>query len=391
MLAGVPQGYGDEHLRRFPSRFSGVNEGFHDMSSARGTVRYWAAAREAAGVAEEPYAADTLAAALDAAVAAHGGPRGPLAHVLARCSFLVDGAPASRPDPSTVVLTDAGTIDVLPPFAGGSGEGSPTVTEMDPVDSTPVAASAAGRVWDHFAVPSLLTALAAGVLVAASADSRVGLLAVVAVIQAGLVAGWFVAAGLRVPRLLAAACVTVALGAAVAADVVIGRTPTAPDYAQVRGIAGVLAALVGVAFVVQLVRPAPRVHVTGWLVATVASGTAAVGAALFVAVRDGRGGVDALAVGLVAAGVAVLPVQRFVPSVLAFPLGLGVAVAAGEAVHRGVVGPGAAAALAATAATVVLCARLAMPAGRRTAALSGLLGVALVATPVLVVARIMLG
>jgi len=361
------------------------------MSSVRGTVRYWAAARDAAGVAEEPYVADTLAAALDAAVAAHGGPGGPLAHVLARCSFLVDGAPAGRRDPATVVLADAGTIDVLPPFAGGSGDGSPTVTAVDSVDSPPVATSAAGRVWDHFAVPSLLTALAAGVLVAASAGSRVGLLTVVAVVQAGLAAGWFVAAGLRVPRVLAAGCVAVALGAAVAADIVIGRTSPAADYAQVRGIAGVLAALVGVAFVAQLVRPVPRTDVTAWLVATVASGTAAVDAALFVAVRDGRGGVDALAVGLVAAGVAVLPVQRFIPSVVAFPLGVGAAVAAGEAVHRGVVGPGAAAALAATAATVALCARLAMPAGRRTAALSGLLAVALVAAPVLVVARIMVG
>ena len=33
---------------------------------AAGTIRYWAAAKAAAGIAEEPYAAGTLAEALDA-------------------------------------------------------------------------------------------------------------------------------------------------------------------------------------------------------------------------------------------------------------------------------------------------------------------------------------
>ncbi len=33
---------------------------------AAGTIRYWAAAKAAAGTAEEPYAAATLAEALDA-------------------------------------------------------------------------------------------------------------------------------------------------------------------------------------------------------------------------------------------------------------------------------------------------------------------------------------
>lgn len=89
----------------------------------RGTIHYWAAAREAAGVSAEPYAGSTLAQALDAAVAARGGAeaeqgRG-LARVLARCAFVVDGIPASRRDPATVELTDGGTVEVLPPFAGG--------------------------------------------------------------------------------------------------------------------------------------------------------------------------------------------------------------------------------------------------------------------------------
>jgi molybdopterin converting factor small subunit len=84
-----------------------------------GTVRYWAAAREAAGLAEEPYAAATLADALADAIDAHGGGDGALARVLARCAFVVDGAPASRRDPATVELSDGGTIEILPPFAGG--------------------------------------------------------------------------------------------------------------------------------------------------------------------------------------------------------------------------------------------------------------------------------
>jgi molybdopterin synthase sulfur carrier subunit len=82
-----------------------------------GVIRYWAAAREAAGVSAEPYAAATLAQALAAAKAKHGSA---LEQVLARCAFVVDGTPASRRDPATVVLSEGGTIEVLPPFAGGS-------------------------------------------------------------------------------------------------------------------------------------------------------------------------------------------------------------------------------------------------------------------------------
>ena len=85
-----------------------------------GTIRYWAGAREAAGVAAEPYDADTLAEALSVAVERHGGAAGALAKVLARCAFVVDGAPVSRRDPAQVALTEGGTIEVLPPFAGGA-------------------------------------------------------------------------------------------------------------------------------------------------------------------------------------------------------------------------------------------------------------------------------
>ena len=77
------------------------------------TVRYWAGARAAAGVAEEAFEADTLAEAVEAAAARHGDA---LARVLSVASFLVDGVRA-RP---TTVLGDGVTVEVLPPFAGGS-------------------------------------------------------------------------------------------------------------------------------------------------------------------------------------------------------------------------------------------------------------------------------
>jgi molybdopterin synthase sulfur carrier subunit len=76
-------------------------------------VRYFAAARAAAGVTEEKVAADSLAALVEAVVSLHGER---LARVLTACSFLVDGV--SRRDP-TVPLEPGATVDVLPPFAGG--------------------------------------------------------------------------------------------------------------------------------------------------------------------------------------------------------------------------------------------------------------------------------
>ncbi|MET9255862.1 MoaD/ThiS family protein [Streptomyces sp. NPDC048182] len=83
---------------------------------ARVTVRYWAAAKAAAGVAEEPYEAATLAGALDAVREKHPGE---LRRVLLRCSYLVDGDPVGTRPHETVRLAEGGTVEVLPPFAGG--------------------------------------------------------------------------------------------------------------------------------------------------------------------------------------------------------------------------------------------------------------------------------
>ncbi|CAO5230464.1 MoaD/ThiS family protein [Frankia sp. AgKG'84/4] len=82
----------------------------------RVTVRYWAAARDAAGVTEETVEAATLGEFLEVAAARHGGV---LPALLRRCSYLVDDLPTGRRDPAEVVLRDGVTIEVLPPFAGG--------------------------------------------------------------------------------------------------------------------------------------------------------------------------------------------------------------------------------------------------------------------------------
>jgi molybdopterin converting factor small subunit len=80
------------------------------------TVRYWAAARDAAGLAEERLSAGTLAAAIAAAGDRHGPG---LAKVLSRCSFLIDEEPAGRRDPTALTLRPGAVIEALPPFAGG--------------------------------------------------------------------------------------------------------------------------------------------------------------------------------------------------------------------------------------------------------------------------------
>ena len=135
------------------------------------TLRYWAAAKQAAGVGEETITAGTLAEALAVARGQHpargvrGEPTGDQAQppprdatsathddsgsathddsgsapardsgsapargagqnprlrdVLARSSFLIDGVPVGVRAPETVTLSDAAVIEVLPPFAGG--------------------------------------------------------------------------------------------------------------------------------------------------------------------------------------------------------------------------------------------------------------------------------
>ena len=80
------------------------------------TVRYFAAARAASGTDSElvETTPQTTVAQLVRQLANQHGEK--LADVLERCSFLVDGVACA--DGTAVVRAD-GTVDVLPPFAGG--------------------------------------------------------------------------------------------------------------------------------------------------------------------------------------------------------------------------------------------------------------------------------
>jgi len=74
-------------------------------------VRYFAAAEEAVGRAEEVRGEPTLGALRTALLAEHPGLDG----ILPRCAVLVDGARTE----DDAALTDDTLVDVLPPFAGG--------------------------------------------------------------------------------------------------------------------------------------------------------------------------------------------------------------------------------------------------------------------------------
>lgn len=83
-------------------------------------VRYWAAARSAAGVAEEDVAVTgplTLTELRSAVVARHPGRA--FADVVGVCSVLVGEQPVSSGDPGRVVVRPGDTVEFLPPFAGG--------------------------------------------------------------------------------------------------------------------------------------------------------------------------------------------------------------------------------------------------------------------------------
>jgi len=84
------------------------------------TLRYWAAAKAAAGTASDRVAAEspmTVSELLGRAVALHGGTR--LADVLGVCAVLVDDRPVSSEDPGQVQVQPGQTVQFLPPFAGG--------------------------------------------------------------------------------------------------------------------------------------------------------------------------------------------------------------------------------------------------------------------------------
>ena len=84
-----------------------------DSATVPVRVRYFAAARQAAGCDEESLDGGGGLAGLVAQLSARGDP---LASVLVRCSFLVDGV---RRDRTGEPLPEGSLVDVLPAFAGG--------------------------------------------------------------------------------------------------------------------------------------------------------------------------------------------------------------------------------------------------------------------------------
>ena len=85
-------------------------------STATVTIRYFAAARAAAGVEIEPLELPDGATVDDVLAAVRTRHGAELARVLDRCSFLLDEvAVRDRAAP----LGAGATLDVLPPFAGG--------------------------------------------------------------------------------------------------------------------------------------------------------------------------------------------------------------------------------------------------------------------------------
>lgn len=77
------------------------------------TVRYFAGARAASGVATEIRDAASLDQLVGQIVADHGER---LERVLTACSFLVDG---TQTRDRARALAPGSVVDVLPPFAGG--------------------------------------------------------------------------------------------------------------------------------------------------------------------------------------------------------------------------------------------------------------------------------
>ncbi|MDQ1486639.1 MAG: hypothetical protein QOJ62_2332 [Actinomycetota bacterium] len=242
-------------------------------------------------------------------------------------------------------------------------------------------------------MPSLLTAVCAALVIVASAGGRAALAVALVVVQAVLVFGWFRAAALTARGEFAGAVVSIA--AAAAADVALLRSR---DQANVAALAGVLAGLLVLAFVVQLVRRDGRGRLTSALTATVASGAVAVTVSVLLAVRAGPHGSTIVATALVAVAVGVLPIQARVPLWASVPLGLAVGLGAGLLVGQRVaaVGVGAGAAIAAAAVVLGVAARAvaraaAAPDDLTSLAITATLPVAVVAPAVLVVARIMVG
>jgi sulfur-carrier protein len=366
---------------------------------ATGTIRYWAAARAAAGVPEDRYDGETLADALRQARALRGET---LASVLDRCSFVVDAAPVGGRAHDAVRLTEGGTVEVLPPFAGGAAAGEPAPDTIVGVPTEPTPGSPAAVP----ASPAVPTARTAAAVARSGRDRRAsqqptqlpattpGLLAgVVAAALAGLAllgtaplgVGVFavqVVVGLAWLATLDARGSTgafvIGVAASIGCDIVVGVSD-GPDV----GRAALVVALAVLASLVHQLLRRPRRGVTLSIAATLSMAVFACCAASYVALRVEGGGGIADAAALFGAGVA-LAVARLVDVVLPRPavvpesrrgvVGLLVGLAAAAAtgwiyghVHAGVLGSDHGVRMAIVTALIALLADLAVDAVLSTA------------------------
>jgi hypothetical protein len=220
------------------------------------------------------------------------------------------------------------------------------------------------------------TSLVAAIVLAASSGGRLLLAAALLGVQLALVIGWFRSAHLNTVGQASGAFA--AMAASVAADVVMLRTH---DRANVRGLAGVLAGLVILAFVIQLARRDGRDRLTNALGASVASGALAIAMSVLLAVRGGPHGTTLVAQ---------------VPLWASIPAGVGVGAGAGLLVSHeaGAFGLGTGAVVALVSVALSVGARAALskvPPGVVAWPVAASLPLVVVPPAVLVVARIMVG
>jgi len=257
------------------------------------TVRYWAGMRAAAGTATEQVPARTLA---DVLRLARDSRDAAFARSLSVCSLVVDEEPVGRRDPAAVVLADGAVVEVLPPFAGGAH------AQPDPLPR-----------W-----PGVALAVAAGLaLVLAGQSGAAAVLAVVAVLQLPLIAGWHRGFGATDP----VGGMVVGAVVAVAADVAVWLDDEPPSIAPV-------AAVVGASFLLgaaqQLARRDGRDGLTLSLAATTSLGALVAAMAAWPVLErlpDGEAIVTVAALSVVASSLARLVAAMPVAAVMAPALG----------------------------------------------------------------------
>ena len=292
-----------------------------------------------------------------------GGPGGAAAPILPEC--------------------DDAMVTSVPSVPPGPGFEPPPVSAVPSGSSTRAALIAA--------LAAFSTSLFAVAVLAASSSGRLLLATALLVVQLALVIGWFRSAHLTTVGQASGAFAAIA--AAAAADIVLLRTH---DRANVRALAGVLAGLVILAFVIQLARRDGRDRLTNAIAASVASGALAIAVSVLIAVRGGPHGTTLVAVALTGVAVGVLPVQPQVPLWVSIPAGLALGAGAGLLVSHaaGAFGMGTGAVVALVAVAVAVGARAALakvPQGVVAWPVAATLPLVVVPPAVLVVARIMVG